>query len=107
MKYDKLIRDRIPLLIPNKKVITKKITDQEEIIKYAKMKLEEEIAEFLETPNHEEAADVIESFYNLYKNILGVYPDDLELQIESERTKKRIKKGGFSENIILLEVEDD
>lgn len=106
MKYDKLIRDKIPQLIPNKKVVTKKITDQQEIIKYAKMKLDEEIKEFLETPNYEEAADVIESFYNLYKNILGVYPDNLEICVENERITKRIQKGGFSENIILLEVED-
>lgn len=106
MKYDKLIRNNIPTFIRDKKVVIKKITDQEEILKYAKMKLEEELEEFFKDPSYEEAADVLEAFYHLFKYKLGVFPDNLEQQVDSVRTMKRIKKGSFSDNIILLEVED-
>ncbi len=58
MEFNKLVRDRIPDIIKQRggKPITH-IADEKEYEEALKLKLHEEVGEFLEKPSAEEAAD--------------------------------------------------
>lgn len=99
MKYNKLVRDKIP------EIIIKKgenplfhIADEEEYWMKLKEKLKEEVEEFMQAENEEELADIMEvidaiCFYKKFK-----YSKILEIKI-----KKSEEKGGFNERFILDE----
>jgi len=99
MKYNKLVRDKIPEIIKQKgetPVIHE--ADSEEYFKKLKEKLEEEVNEFLESEKEEELADIIEVIYALgdAKGI-SVY------ELEDLRKKKAKERGSFRKKIILDE----
>lgn len=100
MKYNKLVRDKIPQIIKEKgqTVVTHTATDEEYWSKL-KEKLREEVQEFLEDENSEEIADILEVLYAIcdFKNITRE-------KIESLRLEKNKKRGGFREKIILEET---
>jgi len=100
MRYNKLVRDKIPEIIKGKgeTPITHIADDQEYKIRL-KEKLQEEVAEFLKDSNAEELADILEVIYALGDNI-GVSKEELE----RIRLKKAEKRGGFKEKIILDET---
>lgn len=94
MKYNKLVRDKIPEMLDGKNVSYKKrIADDEEYKIELIKKLKEEAEEF-QTGDIEELADVLEVILALkelpeYKNV------------EEIREKKCIERGGFVKRIIL------
>ncbi len=95
MKYNKLVRDRIPEIldtkgVPYEKRIANDIEYKEELIK----KLEEEIVEFKEAGSVEELADILEVVDALKK-----LPDYVNV-IDVQKTKKE-EKGGFEKRLIL------
>tara|TARA_R110002012_G_scaffold165133_2_gene327424 strand:- start:255 stop:566 length:312 start_codon:yes stop_codon:yes gene_type:complete len=98
--YNKLIRDKIPMIMSKegKKFKTHVATD-EEYRKKLKIKLLEEVQEFLEDPCIEELADIAEVFGALIP-ALGYTIDQLETVV---RKKKKIK-GAFRKKIILETV---
>lgn len=100
MKYDKLVRDRIPEIIREKreKAITH-IADDTEYFQKLKEKLREEAGEFLESGNEEELADILEVISAIceFRNI------EMK-QLERLRDKKAKEKGRFEKRIILEEV---
>jgi predicted house-cleaning noncanonical NTP pyrophosphatase (MazG superfamily) len=99
MKYNKLVRDKIPEIIKKKggNPITH-IADEAEYWEKLKEKLLEEIAEFKEDESPEEFADLLEVVYAIadYKGF------NLE-EIEKIREKKAEERGGFKDRIILDE----
>ena len=101
MRYDKLIRDRIPEIMDSKgKQYTIRQTDtkmEKEI--YLKKKLIEEVHEFLSEPSIEELADISEVLLSL-ANSLGYAPEELE----HARKSKHHSRGGFKDGFILEEV---
>ncbi len=100
MKYNKLIRDRIPEIIKQKgKVPLTHIADNGEYWQKLKEKLKEEVDEFLKNANEEELADILEVIYAIchFKKI-----DKKELELQ--RVKKAKERGGFKEKIILNET---
>lgn len=101
MKYNKLIRDRIPEIITSKgETPVTRILDDGEFKEMLKQKLSEEVREFLESEDDiSELADVIEVIYAL-ADVLGVSKDELE-RIRVEKQKER---GGFKEKIFLVET---
>lgn len=102
MKYNKLVRDKIPEIIKNKgKIPVTHLAGDEEYWNKLKEKLSEEVNEFLEESNEEELADVLEVIYAIceHKNFN-------EEEIEKMRLKKKEGRGGFSKKIILDEVKD-
>lgn len=95
--YNKLVRDKIPEIIAAKgERAETHIADDAEFLAKAKEKLGEEIAEFLESGNPEELADLLEVTYAIAA-ALGVSEEELS----KIRQEKRDKRGGFDKKIIL------
>ena len=96
MNYNKLVRDRIPEIIAaqGEKPIFRVMDNREYTVGLEK-KLEEEVAEYLESKEIEELADVLEVLYALCE---GHSVDELRKVYE----KKRAERGGFSKRILLL-----
>ena len=99
MKYNKLVRDKIPDYIASKgeKAITHIADDAEYWLKL-KEKLVEEANEFLVSETIDELADVLEVI-----NAIVKYRSFDEKMIESTRLLKLEKRGGFDAKIILDE----
>ena len=97
IKYDKLVRDRIPEIIKNSNKEYKiHVVDKDETIKYLIRKFSEELDEFEESYAKEELADVLELIHGL------AYHLDYDLgEIESIREDKYDKRGGFEDSIVL------
>jgi len=101
MKYNKLIRDRIPEIIRNRgDVPITYIADDDEYWQRLKDKLKEEAHEFWENSQEEELADILEVVHAIceFKNI------DKE-KLEMLRKKKAEERGGFKDKIILDETQ--
>jgi predicted house-cleaning noncanonical NTP pyrophosphatase (MazG superfamily) len=102
MKYDKLVRDKIPanLIQKGKKVKFYK-AEKEEYWEKLKSKLKEEAEEFYKDSNKEEFADVLEVM-----NAIKEYLKFEDKEIEKIRKEKAEEKGAFNDRLILKEVED-
>jgi len=99
MRYDKLIRDKIPEIIEQKggKSITH-IAEREEYERKLKEKLLEEVKEFIELSSAEEMADIFEVLDAICEQ-LGFSKDEVE-RIKKEKFEQR---GGFKKKLILEE----
>ncbi len=100
MKYNKLVRDKIPEIIKKKGTIPiTHISSDAEYYKKLKEKLQEEINEFIKDENNEELADILEVIYAIcdYKKIN-------KKELEQLRKKKAKERGGFKNKIILDEI---
>ena len=99
MKFNKLVRDKIPEIIAadGKKAVTRILTDEEYKI-YLEKKLDEEVAEFHESKSIEELADILAVVYalsevdNTIYNLLAVW------------NEKTVNCGGFTKKILLEEI---
>ena len=102
MKYNKLVRDRIPYILKGEKLEPIiHIADDEEYEKKLKEKLQEEVKEYIKENNKDELSDILEVINAIcdFKNI-----DKEELEIIRKDKKK--KRGGFEKRIILNEVKE-
>ena len=102
MRYDKLVRDKIPEIIKKKELTpVTHIAEDKEYWKKIKEKLREEVDEFLNESNKEELSDILEVIYAIckFKNF------DKE-ELEDIRKKKVEERGGFKDKIILEEVKE-
>ncbi|SIR26325.1 Predicted house-cleaning noncanonical NTP pyrophosphatase, all-alpha NTP-PPase (MazG) superfamily [Haladaptatus litoreus] len=101
MNYDKLVRDRIPEIIEKNGDTPKThVADDAEYERRLGEKLDEEVAEFHESGDPEELADVLEVVYAL-ADCTDVTSD----QLERLRAEKADERGGFSDGIVLERVE--
>ena len=102
MKYNKLVRDKIPEIITSRGAVpTTHIADGDEYRQKLRAKLEEEVAEFLQDNSAEELADILEVVYALGA-LIGTDKNDLEII----REKKVQTRGGFQKKIILEETRE-
>jgi predicted house-cleaning noncanonical NTP pyrophosphatase (MazG superfamily) len=102
MKYNKLVRDKIPEQISASGKIAKfRILNDEEYIKYLDKKLEEEVYEYMESKSIEELADILEVVFAITK-ARNISDEDL---FEYRETKAK-KRGTYSNKILLEKVED-
>lgn len=101
MQYNKLVRDKIPEIIPGKgEIPVIRTLNDEEYAAYLLKKLDEEVEEFRRDRNVEELADILEVVYALTEN-LGCSTDHLM----DVYYKKHVQRGGFRERILLISKE--
>lgn len=101
MKYDKLVRDKIPNILDaqGKNYSIRQCQDDFEKFEYLKRKLIEEVDEFMQSPSIEELADIQEVILSLSTH-LGVS----RRALEAARKTKAAHRGAFGDNWILEEV---
>lgn len=99
MRYDKLVRDKIPEIIGSRggNPLTH-TADETEYWDKLKAKLSEEVAEFHADENEEEMADILEVIDAIY-----AYKNFDTQAILAIKRKKLEERGGFSKRIILEE----
>ena len=103
IKYDKLVRDRIPEIIKaSGKTCVTEILSDDEYLRMIDAKLDEELAEYHKDQNIEELADLIEVIYAAA--IARGYTIE---QLEKVRAEKAEKRGAFQQKILLVEVTED
>ena len=102
IKYDKLIRDKIPEIIEQsgKKCIVE-VMDNDTYIEYLDQKLNEELAEYHQDKSIEELADLLEVIYAVAV-ARGCSVEDLE-RIRVEKAEKR---GAFEKRLLLKSVSE-
>lgn len=100
IKYNKLVRDKIPEIIvkTGKRPVVETLDDESYKI-YLDEKLGEELKEYLESNSVDELADLVEVVYSIlkYKNV------DIQI-FENLRTKKALERGAFDKRLLLKEV---
>ena len=103
IKYNKLVRDRIPEIIEasGKNCVTEVLSD-EEYLKMIDAKLDEELAEYHKDQNIEELADLLEVI-----RAAAVARGYSVEELEKVRAEKAEKRGGFEKKILLKEVIED
>ena len=103
IEYHKLVRDRIPENIRAAgKNCEIRILEPEEYRKKLREKLNEEVAEYQDSMDPAELADILEVLLALGKTH-GLDPDGLEQM----RREKAGRAGGFRDRIELISVQDD
>ena len=101
MVYNKLVRDKIPQIIAasGKNCVTE-VLQEDAYLQKLDEKLGEELAEYQESKSLEELADLLEVMAAVVK-ARGYTWEELE----RIRARKREKRGGFEERILLKESE--
>ena len=103
IKYNKLVRDRIPEIIEasGKRCVCATLSDEEYLARLDE-KLNEELAEFQESKSMEELADLLE----VIRAVAAARGSSVE-EVEAIRRDKVAKRGGFEKKILLTEVTTD
>ena len=103
IKYNKLVRDRIPDIIEESgKACVTEILSDEEYLCMVDAKLDEELAEYHKDQNIEELADLMEVIC-----AVAVARGYTIEQLEKVRAKKTEKRGALQKKILLVEVKED
>lgn len=101
-QYDKLVRDRIPDVVrENGEEPTVRTVDGDEYSERLVEKLDEEVAEYRETRDVEELADVLEVVHAIREDS-GVTVDELAAM----RAAKVEERGRFADGVVLERVEE-
>lgn len=103
MKYNKLVRDKIPEIIKQNegKVSKTRILSDEEYLKQLNLKIKEEVNEYLESGEIEELADIEEVLRAILK-----YKNVSYKEFEDIRKSKVKKRGAFEKRIYLMGIEE-
>lgn len=100
IKYDKLIRDKIPEIMESRNTRYKIHTaDETEYWEKLRQKLTEEYKEFSKEQNIDELSDLLEVIYAIADLKFGGVEN-----LEKARKEKHEKHGGFEKRLILDET---
>lgn len=102
IRYDKLVRDRIPEIIEaSGECCTVRVLGDEEYAQRLDQKLAEELAEYQESSDVEELVDLVE-LVRAIVSYRGMSWDELERM----REHKYKERGGFGKRLLLEAVSD-
>ena len=105
--YNKLVRDRIPEVIESTgKQFSTRILNNDEYIKELKKKSFEELNEYINTVNDNDAIEELADLLEIIHALAECHGTSIE-EVERTRQNKAQKRGGFKEKIFLIEVEDE
>jgi predicted house-cleaning noncanonical NTP pyrophosphatase (MazG superfamily) len=105
--YNKLVRDRIPEVIAaDGKKFSTRVLNNDEYIKELKKKSFEELEEYVNTDNNEDAIEELADLLEIIHSLSEYHGESIE-KVEEVRKNKVKKRGGFKEKIFLIEVEDE
>jgi predicted house-cleaning noncanonical NTP pyrophosphatase (MazG superfamily) len=105
--YNKLVRDRIPEIIEQQgKKFTTSILSEGQYISELKKKANEELQEYIDAQNDEEALEELADLLEIIHSLANIHNGTMET-VEKIRREKAVKRGGFQEKIFLIEVEDE
>ena len=100
IKYNKLVRDKIPEIIEAAgKTCTTPILPEAEYIDMLDKKLVEELQEYQESKSMEELADLLEVMMAVAKARGSSFEE-----VDNIRKQKAVQRGGFEKKILLEEV---
>ncbi|MFA0821590.1 MAG: cupin domain-containing protein [Methanomethylovorans sp.] len=99
----KAVRDRIPEIVgsSDKNYVFKELSDTE-FLAELENKLQEELAEYFESKEIEELADLMEVIHRI-ADLKGFSKE----AFESLRLKKKQERGGFEKNLVMLDIHDE
>ncbi|SEA23580.1 Predicted house-cleaning noncanonical NTP pyrophosphatase, all-alpha NTP-PPase (MazG) superfamily [Thalassobacillus cyri] len=104
--YNKLVRDKIPLIIEsNGKQYNARTLNEKDYRQALKSKLVEETEEYLQAEKDSEAIEELADILEVIKNIAAMHKSDIG-EVENVREKKEKECGSFQDRILLIEVED-
>lgn len=102
MKYEKLVRDRIPEIIAESgRRCTTRVLSDDAYLRAVDTKLDEELAEYHRDQNIDELADLLEVIFAAAA-ARGYSAEELE----QVREAKALKRGRFEKKILLIETEE-
>lgn len=105
--HNKLVRDRIPEIIESTgKKFSIKVLNNKEYIKELKNKSREELTEYLNAENDQDAIEELADLLEIIHALTECHGASFK-EVEEVRQKKAEKRGGFKEKIFLIEVEDE
>ena len=98
MKLEKLVRDKIPTIIETRGDVakTRHLSDDEEFLDALKVKLQEEVSEFLADDSLDELADILEVIHGILLAKGVNFPE-----LERIRASKHAERGGFEGRVFL------
>lgn len=101
IKYNKLVRDKIPeIMLEKGEKPNTEILDNERYLEELDKKMNEEVKEYQESKDIEELADIMEVIYAISK-ARGYSEENLN----NIRKEKLNKRGGFEERLFLISKE--
>ncbi|KON87964.1 phosphoribosyl-ATP pyrophosphohydrolase [Sporosarcina globispora] len=104
--HNKLVRDRIPEIIAGTgKKYSTRILDQSEFIKELRKKSFEELEEYMNANNHEEALEELADLLEIIHALAESHSASIG-KVEELRKNKAVKRGKFKEKIFLIQVDD-
>ncbi len=105
--YNKLVRDKIPEIIEKSgKKFRTSILNKAEFEMELKSKLKEELTEYLEAKTSQDAIEELADMLEVMKSLAEIHNASLN-DIEKVRKQKEENRGGFQEQIFLIDVEDE
>ncbi|RPF53921.1 nucleoside triphosphate pyrophosphohydrolase [Aquisalibacillus elongatus] len=104
--YNKLVRDKIPEIITEQGQELDTVTlDEANYEKELKKKLSEEVSEYLESTEDNEALEELADILELLQSLASIHGGTIN-EVEEIRVNKAEKKGGFERKVFLKSVED-
>ena len=105
--YNKLVRDKIPQIIKaSGKSPTTKILNEKEYITELRKKSQEELEEYLTVETDQEALEELADLLEIIHALAKLHGSTIE-EVDKIREEKAAKRGGFSDKVFLIEVQDE
>jgi predicted house-cleaning noncanonical NTP pyrophosphatase (MazG superfamily) len=102
----KLVRDNIPVEISRRGATPDfRTASREEVVDWLKLKLQEEVLEFLKSDDPAELADIYEVVLALWRRLhIGRDQPGTPARLSADAVAKRMRLGAFDLGVILMDV---